>query len=338
MYRRFLNNNDYLAVITPEALSQLTRGNDERFAQAEEAAEISMIEYLSENYEIEKEFAKGKYIAAYDRRITYPVGVHIYFDGQIHQVIRSICGYRQPATTAYWEETTDTKQPENIPQYSQFATYYPGNAVVYNDVPYVCLAENGYKFGNIRIPMVFGWMEVQTAAWQPIDYRLWDVVEYQDSFYTLVSLDDFDNNIDPLQSGNWGAIADYDPEYNTYELSGNEYVVYEGRVFCPEIDVNADIPVVGTNLALHDPRNYNLKKHMVRLAIYELTKQIAPNNVSVVRMRDYEDSMKWLNDASKLRINPQIPRRLGEDKKPVTDWQMATFQTDYDPYKNPWLT
>lgn len=338
MYRRFLNNNDYLAVITPEALSQLTRGNDERFAQAEEAAEISMIEYLSENYEIEKEFAKGKYIAAYDRRITYPVGVHIYFDGQIHQVIRSICGYRQPATTAYWEETTDTIQPENIPQYSQFATYYPGNTVVYNDVPYVCLAENGYKFGNIRIPMVFGWMEVQTAAWQPVDYRLWDVVEYQDGFYTLVSLDDFDNNIDPLQSGNWGAIADYDPEYNTYELSGNEYVVYEGRVFCPEIDVNADIPVVGTNLALHDPRNYNLKKHMVRLAIYELTKQIAPNNVSVVRMRDYEDSMKWLNDASKLRINPQIPRRLGEDKKPVTDWQMATFQTDYDPYKNPWLT
>ena len=338
MYRRFLNNNDYLAVITPEALSQLTRGNDERFAQAEEAAEISMIEYLSENYEIEKEFAKGKYIAAYDRRITYPVGVHIYFDGQIHQVIRSICGYRQPATTAYWEETADTIQPENIPQYSQFATYYPGNTVVYNDVPYVCLTENGYKFGNIRIPMVFGWMEVQTAAWQPVDYRLWDVVEYQDGFYTLVSLDDFDNNIDPLQSGNWGAIADYDPEYNTYELSGNEYVVYEGRVFCPEIDVNADIPVVGTNLALHDPRNYNLKKHMVRLAIYELTKQIAPNNVSVVRMRDYEDSMKWLNDASKLRINPQIPRRLGEDKKPVTDWQMATFQTDYDPYKNPWLT
>lgn len=77
---------------------------------------------------------------------------------------------------------------------------------------------------------------------------------------------------------------------------------------------------------------------MIRLVIYELTKQIAPNNVSVVRMRDYEDSMKWLNDASKLRINPQILRRLGENKKTVTDWQMATFQTDYDPYKNPWLT
>ena len=76
---------------------------------------------------------------------------------------------------------------------------------------------------------------------------------------------------------------------------------------------------------------------MVRLAIYELTKLIAPNNVSVVRMRDYEDSMKWLNDAAKLRLNPQIPRKVDDSKKTVTDWQLAPFQTDYDPYKNPWM-
>ena len=33
MYRRFLNNNDYLGIITQEALAQLTRGNDGRFVQ-----------------------------------------------------------------------------------------------------------------------------------------------------------------------------------------------------------------------------------------------------------------------------------------------------------------
>ena len=76
---------------------------------------------------------------------------------------------------------------------------------------------------------------------------------------------------------------------------------------------------------------------MVRLAVYELTKLIAPNNVSAVRMRDYEDSMKWLNDAAKLRLNPQIPRKVDETKKPVTDWQLATFLNDYDPYRNPWI-
>lgn len=76
---------------------------------------------------------------------------------------------------------------------------------------------------------------------------------------------------------------------------------------------------------------------MLTLAVYELTKLIALNNVSTVRMRDYEDSMKRLNDAAKLRLNPQITRKLDETKMPVTDWQLVTFQTDYDPYKNPWL-
>lgn len=338
MYRRFLNNNDYLAVITPEALSQLTRGNDERFIQAEEAAEISIIEYLSENYEIRQELNKGKFIATYNRQITFPIGVHVYYKGQIYEVIRSISGFRQPAAFLYWEEAGDAIQPESLPAYSQFSTYYPGDVAVFNGTPYICLVENGYKFNNIRMPMVSGWLEAGSTPWQPKDYNIWDIVEYRNAFYTLMSLDGFDNNTDPFQSGNWGAIADYDPEYNAYELSPHEYVVYDGRVYYPETDVNADTPQPGINLSLHDPRNYNLKKHMVRLAIYELTKQIAPNNVSVIRMRDYEDSMKWLNDASKLRINPQIPRKLDDTQKPETDWQIATFQTDYNPYHNPWLT
>ena len=338
MYRRFLNNNDYLGIITPEALSQLTRGNEDRFIQAEESAEMSVVEYLSENYEVEKELAKGKYIAEYDRRITYPVGVHIYFDGQIHEVIRSISGYRKPATAQYWEEYSGIDMDAcQVACYSQFSTYYPGDKVNYNDVIYVCLKENGYKFDDIRIPMVNGWLEAEIAPWNPVEYPLWSVVEYDNGFFTLMTLDNFDSNLDPMTSDCWGAIADYDPEYNAYELSENEYVVYGGRVFYPETDVNADIPQVGRNISPHDPRNYNLKKHMVRLALYELTKLIAPNNVSVVRMRDYEDSMKWLNDAAKLRLNPQIPRKLDETKKPVTDWQLATFQTDYDPYRNPWM-
>ena len=338
MYRRFLNNNDYLGIITPEALSQLTRGNEDRFIQAEESAEMSVVEYLSENYEVEKELAKGKYIAEYNRRITYPVGVHIYFDGQIYEVIRSISGYRKPATGQYWEEYSGIDLDAcHVSCYSQFNTYYPGDKVNYNDVIYVCLKENGYKFDDIRIPMVNGWLEAEIAPWNPVEYPLWSVVEYDNGFFTLMTLDNFDSNHDPMTSDCWGAIADYDSEYNAYELSENEYVVYNGHVFYPETDVNADIPQVGRNISLHDPRNYNLKKHMVRLALYELTKLIAPNNVSVVRMRDYEDSMKWLNDAAKLRLNPQIPRKLDETKKPVTDWQLATFQTDYDPYRNPWM-
>ncbi|GHU74194.1 hypothetical protein FACS189413_18920 [Bacteroidia bacterium] len=234
--------------------------------------------------------------------------------------------------------TLGNVEAQNHPDYSQFGTYRKDAIVRYNEVLYICLAENGFKFGNIRIPLVSSWLQADYTDWQPIGYALWDVVKYEGFFYTLMSLDDFDNNSNPLESENWGAIADYAPEHNEYELSEHEYVVYSGKVFYPETDVNADIPEIGRNLSLHDPRHFNLKKHLLRLAVYELTKLIAPNNVSVVRVKDYEDSMKWLSDAAKLKLNPQIPRKLAEDNKPVTDWQMATFQTDYDPYKNPWLT
>ena len=278
-----------------KALALFTRGNDVRFVQAEEPALISIVEYLSENYKVEKEPAEGKYIIEYDRHITYLVEVHIYFEGQIHEVIRSISGYRKPSTVIYWEECSDINTDAALViNYSQFGTYYPGNKVNCNGVIYTCLSENGYKFDDIRIPLVSGWKEVETSSWQPIGYPLWDVVEYGGEFYTLMTLDSYDSNLDPMASNNWGAIADYDPAYNTYELSDHEYVVYKGRVFCPETDVNADIPQAGQHLVLHDPRNPNLKRHMVRLAVYELTKLIAPNNVSVVRIRDYEDSMKWL--------------------------------------------
>lgn len=267
------------------------------------------------------------------------MGAHIYHEGTICEVIRSMSGYKMPAVKTYWQEHVDVNlDTATVERYSQFGTYYPNDLVLYNDMVYICTAENGYKFGEIRIPMVEGWLEAEYTLWQPINYLLWNVVEFEGAFYTLMTLDGFDNNAMPMESDCWGAIADYNPAYNGYEFSEHEYVVYEGRVFYPGTDVNADLPQRGVNLTPHDPRNYNLKKHMVRLALYELTKLIAPNNVSVVRMRDYEDSMKWLADAARLRLNPQIPRKVAEDNKPVTDWQLATFQTDYDPWKNPWMT
>jgi len=339
MYRRFLNDNDYLGIISQDALNQMTRGNTDRIIQAEESAEMSIVEHLSENYAIETELNKGKYIADYDRRITFPVGAHLYLDGQIYEVIRSLSGYKAPAHVEYWGESSDPNLViENISCYSQFKTYYPGDKAVHNGVSYDCLVENGWKFGTARMPLVNGWVEVIPLLWMPVEYNLWDVVEYEGAFYAVTTIDGFDANIIPAESHNWGEIADYDPAYNSYELADHEYVVYEGRVWHPETDVNADKPEVGVTLSLHDPRNYNLKKHMVRLAIYELTKLLAPNNVSTVRVKDYEDSMKWLSDAARLRLNPQIPRKIADDKKEVTDWQLATFQTDYDPWKNPWLT
>ena len=74
----FLNNEDYTRQIADELFEQLIRGKEIRVAQAEEAAVASIVEYLTDNYEVEKALAVGKSLRDYNPRITYPVGVHFY--------------------------------------------------------------------------------------------------------------------------------------------------------------------------------------------------------------------------------------------------------------------
>ena len=76
MYQRFLNNEDYMSQISDELFDQLIRGQQIRVDQAEEAAEASIVEYLTDNYEVEKALEVGKNLREYNLRITYPVGVH----------------------------------------------------------------------------------------------------------------------------------------------------------------------------------------------------------------------------------------------------------------------
>ena len=90
MYRRFLNNNDYYGVITREAMKQLIRDDEDRYSQAEEAAEASIVEYLTDNYEVEKELENGKSLMEYNSMITYPVGSHFYKDDKIWEALSAV--------------------------------------------------------------------------------------------------------------------------------------------------------------------------------------------------------------------------------------------------------
>lgn len=339
MKTRFLNNNDYIGIVTEEALEQLIRGNEERLAQAEEAAEASILEYLTENYEVEKALATGKNIMEYNRQITYPVGSHFYKDGKIWEALRTISGYKAPISSPYWIEHLDLVDENKVKQYSQLENYHPDDIVRFANTYYKCTEHNGIDFNDIQVPGIESWEEVTAYPWEAnFEYELWEVVSWEDNYYALINKEDIDLTVNPYDSENWGLIGEYDKDYNQYKYSDTEYVVFRGGVFVPTMDVNSDELEEGYNIRQHDPRNANLKKHILRLAIYELHKLISPNNVSSARITDYEVSIQWLRDASKLRINPQIARKLDEYKKPITDWQLATFQRDYNPHENPWLT
>ena len=340
MYKRFLNNNDYIGIITEEALNQLIRGNEERLSQAEEAAESSIVEYLTDNYEVEKELLIGKTLVEYTSTITYPVGAHFYYNGKIYEALRSIAGVKAPSDIEYWRElyNYDQAKIEQATPYLQLRNWQPGDIVTYANTYYECIEPNGYDFKDIRIPGVNGWKEVEgVTAWiaNYEGYMEWDVVSYEGNFYALLTLEDIDLTVDPYNSDNWGLIGEYDSSYS-YELKDTEYVVYNGKVYIPTMKTTADALKENYNIHQHDPRNPNIKKHLIRLALYELHKLISPNNISSARITDYETSISWLKDANRCRINPQIPRKLDDEHKPVAEYAIATYMRDYDPYKNPW--
>lgn len=335
---RFLLDSDYLEIITKEALEQIIKpGNEHKFIQAEQSAEMSILENLIENYEIENEFMKGKSIRQYDRRINYPVGAYIVYENEIYKVIRAINGYKVPSNKIYWEESIEIQEVINADLYSQFKTYYPGDMVCFNGVVFECVEENGYDFNNIRVPLINAWEKVEMQEWTPIEHELYEAFSFKGKFYMLYDLNEYDETIDPdLLPQCWGEILEYDPDFNEYQLVPYEYVIYNGEVYYPKMNVNSDKVEIGKNLVLHDPRNMNVKKHMVRLALYHLAKNISPNNVTSIRVTDYEESMNWLKDCNRLKINPMIPRKVDKSGQPVTDWGVATFQKSYDPYLNPW--
>lgn len=340
MFQRFLNTYDYIGIVTEEALEQLIRGNEDRLAQAEEAAEQSVVEYLTMNYEIERELAIGKLLMPYNPQITYPSGAHFYTeDGKIVKTLRTINGIKAPEVTPYWEEFIDPIENEDkIRQYSQRFNYEPDEIVRFGVGQYFkCLNYNGPDFHDIRVPGVNAWEPIEVTPWEAnVDYSQWAVVSYDGNYFTLL-VDDSERNLvkNPMESDDWGMIGEYDENYK-YELNSHEYVVYKGIVFYPVMNPNSEELVMNTNIKVDDPRNPNLKKHILRLAVYELHKLISPTNISSARVVDYQTSIEWLRDASKLKLSPGIPRRVACDRKPVADFATATFQRSYDPYENMW--
>ncbi len=169
--------------------------------------------------------------------------------------------------------------------------------------------------------------------------------EPRGAYYTLASLDGYDNNLTPKESDCWGEIADYDPQYNAYALDGHDYVVYGGLVFVPGNGCECRRAGAGSKPDAGRPAQLQPEKAHGAPGTVQLAKRlIAPNNVSVVRMRDYEDSMRWLSDASKLRLNPadtaqggrgqqtgdglaagDLPERLRPVQEPVADLTLNFF-------------
>lgn len=347
-YQRFLNDRDYLAIITQEHFDMLLRDVHDRVPQAEQSAEMDMREYLDQYYDIEKELNKGKMIKDYCPFISYPAGVFFVYENAVVKTITPINGYKRPLSKVYWvlvEDYVALGNLDAIKPFRQLGTYSPGDVVSHHHEYWRCVNPCGWDFKNVVTPGVEVWKEVPYVEWETMmDYDLWTVALFNNKFYLLTSKpEDFNNEENPRVSDCWGEIGVYsDEEAMTYEFStdpeAHDYVVANGKVYRPMFNPNADKVELNVNIVPDDPRNLNVIKHMTRIALYYLHQTISPTNISETRRLMYEDSMNWLLSASKLKLNPQIPRKMNrETGKPKDDWATATFQRDYDPYDNMWI-
>lgn len=302
MYDRYLNNDDYLALIRSDFLRQITDDlNEVVFEKREQHAEVNVVEYLKENYCIEEELALGKAIVDYNGLINYPKGVYFSYEGEIVETIRSIRGITPPDNKVYWksipEDTlTDSEKDEFVP-YTQRYEWSVGDKIIYNEMYWECLIEHGFAFENIHIPG-------EEVHWKVLP----------DGTLTDTEVEE---------------ILEYDVD--KYDYVVGDRVEFEDNYWeCLSESVNPQFPEYRNNIKVHDPRNASIVRCMSIIALYNMHKSISPNDIPNIRVLDYEIAMKDLCNYNKLKLTPGIQRRsnLAGDGTSV-DWAFGKFESPY---------
>lgn len=342
-YQRFLTDNDYLALITTDLLEQIIRKDRERLAQAEARAEQVFLDYLDQLYRAHEEFAKGKCLREYSRYITYPCGAMFRKNGRIWRALATIQACHVPDDKTYWTELTDLSgvDLDAVAPYKQLRTYNAGDVVRHNDRYFYCETPHGYDYNVFSIPGTKYWEEVPAEDWAPnVQYDVHSVVSYKGEFYTVLeALADLTK--DPHESDSYGNIGDYTPDYAFDATPGAyDYAVRAGKVFLPLMAPNADTLEQGTNICPDDPRNPNLVNYMASISLYYLHALISPTNISQTRADMYDQAMSWIVSASKMKLDPHLPRRMSCDgpKNPIAVADLDVEKSLRSQLDNPWFT
>lgn len=344
-YQRFLIDSDYLALITEEGLNQLIRGNTDRLAQAEQRAEMKIVDYLDQFYEVGAALDRGKKIKEYSNLVTYPSNVFFKREGKIWRTTKSINACHKPTMVEYWAKMEELTLPaeqlmdekNKILPYLQMRSYRPGDVVTYLGATWKCITANGWDFKNIQIPGIQYWKAVTASEWMANrHYAIGDVVKFEGGFYAVVQEDadgetqegGIDWSNDPEVSDAYGLIGKYDEGYD-YSVDSFDYVVYDGVVYEPVLNPNAEELEENVNMVQDDPRNYNLVNYMAAISIYYLNALIAPTQIPQSRIDMFEEAMCWIESAAKMKLDPHIKRKFDrETHTPKDDWAMASFETN----------
>lgn len=106
--QRYLRNTDYYRSILSQKLSQLTEDDEVIISDAEGESELSIVNWLSNEYEIEKEFDLGRSIKDFSPSIEKVADELVWVNSMIYKITDYCQPNKFPGIETFWEEVSFT--------------------------------------------------------------------------------------------------------------------------------------------------------------------------------------------------------------------------------------
>ena len=221
-----------------------------------------------------------------------------------------------------WEETIDGTDSTIFDINKK---YVVGDIVEKNGVFYECIVDSS-ESGLNAYPDTKFWQQTTISPWiNATDYSSYvageDIISENGLDYiildpSLTVVGETPQDSIELNKGAWKEIIihsyercqryDIGEEFDGYVSFEDDYyfVSEQDNVFInsPEDDSFLFSPS-------KDPRNRNIVKIMVELVLFQLHSVAVPDNIPTVRMVNYEKANESLEKFSKMKANPNIPRK-----------------------------
>jgi hypothetical protein len=268
----YLITSDYKKQIQSDNLSQIT-GNDTSILNSAELTAIEETQsYLVQKYDLSNEFQS---LLAFDSAVVYKGNTRVYLD-------------------------SDT--------YNQSANYVVGNAVINANNYYICKADttgtfdvNAWTLINPQYTIYYAQYPYQVFDFNT-QYSVGDKVFWKDKIYTCLIATQPLGQDTALQYRTYQNIPDLNISPDNIN-NGSFYWKFES-----DYSVPANTAITATTYWTQgDNRSQQLLTFLIDITLYHLHSRISPRNIPELRVKRYDDAIRWLKAVGKGDVTANLP-------------------------------
>lgn len=271
----YLILQDYKKLIQTDNLSAIIGNDYTILTQVASASQTEVISYLIQKYDCSREFTDT---VQFSRSTTYKANNRVYLDADAYSAastyaLNALC--LQAGNVYICTIAITVAEAFTIGHWQLLGTQY--------SIFYVTLPCPEFNYQTI--------------------YLAGNQVWYKDKIYTCIIPSVVYGHEASLQVGAYEAIPNSnifpdDPVYGVqYWGAGTAYNITAGT-----------LPTDTTKWTAGDNRNPQLVNYCIDVALYTVHSRIAPRNIPELRVKRYDDTIKWLKDAAQGKfITANLP-------------------------------